>query len=67
MSELKYSDLHAHIAELDKQGLLLRVKRPINKDIPRCTRWCAGNFAVVFRRSAQRVPVRERHRQQGRK
>jgi 4-hydroxy-3-polyprenylbenzoate decarboxylase len=32
MSKLKYPDLHAHIAALDKQGLLFRVKRPINKD-----------------------------------
>jgi UbiD family decarboxylase len=32
MDNLKYSDLHAHIAALDKQGLLFRVKRPINKD-----------------------------------
>ena len=28
----KYSDLHAHIAALEKNGLLIRVKRPINKD-----------------------------------
>ena len=32
MANLKYADLHAHIAALEKQGLLLRVKRPINKD-----------------------------------
>jgi len=32
MSNLKYPDLHAHIAELERQGLLIRVKRPINKD-----------------------------------
>jgi UbiD family decarboxylase len=30
--EATYSDLHAHIAALDRQGLLLRVQRPINKD-----------------------------------
>jgi UbiD family decarboxylase len=29
---LKYSDLHTHLAALEKQGLLIRVKRPINKD-----------------------------------
>ena len=27
-----YPDLHAHIAELERQGLLIRVTRPINKD-----------------------------------
>ncbi|MGB6320593.1 MAG: UbiD family decarboxylase, partial [Xanthobacteraceae bacterium] len=27
-----YPDLHAHIAELERQGLLIRVQRPINKD-----------------------------------
>jgi 4-hydroxy-3-polyprenylbenzoate decarboxylase len=27
-----YPDLHAHIAALEQQGLLVRVKRPINKD-----------------------------------
>jgi UbiD family decarboxylase len=27
-----YSDLHAHIAALDREGLLVRVQRPINKD-----------------------------------
>jgi 4-hydroxy-3-polyprenylbenzoate decarboxylase len=32
MSDLKYSDLHTHLAALEKQGLLIRVKRPINKD-----------------------------------
>lgn len=32
MSNPKYADLHAHLAALEKQGLLLRVKRPINKD-----------------------------------
>lgn len=32
MDKLKYPDLHAHIAALEKQGLLFRVKRPINKD-----------------------------------
>jgi hypothetical protein len=32
MDKLQYSDLHAHIAELERQGLLFRVKRPINKD-----------------------------------
>jgi UbiD family decarboxylase len=32
MSNLKYPDLHAHIAELERQSLLIRVKRPINKD-----------------------------------
>src|SRR5215467_3403726 len=32
MNSLKYPDLHAHIAALQKQGLLFRVKRPINKD-----------------------------------
>ena len=32
MESPKYSDLHAHIAALEKSGLLVRVKRPINKD-----------------------------------
>jgi len=32
MNSLKYPDLHAHIAALEKQGLLFRVQRPINKD-----------------------------------
>jgi UbiD family decarboxylase len=32
MSDLKYTDLHTHLAALEKQGLLIRVKRPINKD-----------------------------------
>ena len=32
MEHRNYSDLHAHIAALEKNGLLLRVKRPINKD-----------------------------------
>ncbi len=32
MEHRTYSDLHAHIAALEKNGLLLRVKRPINKD-----------------------------------
>jgi UbiD family decarboxylase len=27
-----YPDLHAHIAALDEKGLLVRIKRPINKD-----------------------------------
>lgn len=32
-SELRgYRDLHEHLAELDKQGLLITVERPINKD-----------------------------------
>src|SRR6201996_5913544 len=32
MEHRTYSDLHADIAALEKNGLLLRVKRPINKD-----------------------------------
>jgi UbiD family decarboxylase len=32
MDRLKYPDLHAHIAALEREGLLIRVKRPINKD-----------------------------------
>ena len=32
MGNAGYPDLHAHIAELDRQGLLIRVQRPINKD-----------------------------------
>src|SRR3984957_5681512 len=32
MENLKYSDLHAHIAALEQKVLLFRVKRPINKD-----------------------------------
>src|ERR1700741_461406 len=32
MEHRTYSDLHAHIAALEKNGLLIRVKRPINKD-----------------------------------
>ncbi len=32
MRNASYPDLHAHIAELDRQGLLVRVRRPINKD-----------------------------------
>jgi 4-hydroxy-3-polyprenylbenzoate decarboxylase len=28
----KYPDLHAHIAALERNGLLFRVQRPINKD-----------------------------------
>jgi UbiD family decarboxylase len=32
MEELKYADLHAHIAALEQKGLLVRVQRPINKD-----------------------------------
>jgi len=27
-----YRDLHEHLAELDKQGLLVTIDRPINKD-----------------------------------
>ena len=32
MDNPAYPDLHAHIAALDKAGLLVRVQRPINKD-----------------------------------
>ena len=32
MDNLAYPDLHAHIAALERKGLLIRVKRPINKD-----------------------------------
>jgi len=32
MDNAGYPDLHAHIAELERQGLLIRVTRPINKD-----------------------------------
>ena len=32
MSEPGYKDLHAHIAELERQGLLLRIDREIDKD-----------------------------------
>jgi UbiD family decarboxylase len=32
MDKLNYPDLHAHIATLEKEGLLVRVQRPINKD-----------------------------------
>ena len=32
MDKIGYPDLHAHIAALEKNGLLVRVKRPINKD-----------------------------------
>ena len=32
MENSGYPDLHAHIAALEKAGLLIRVKRPINKD-----------------------------------
>lgn len=32
MKDLEYPDLHAHIAALEQRGLLIRVKRPINKD-----------------------------------
>ena len=32
MDKLNYPDLHAHIAALEKDGLLIRVQRPINKD-----------------------------------
>ena len=32
MDKLNYPDLHAHIAALEKEGLLVRVQRPINKD-----------------------------------
>ena len=32
MGNAGYPDLHAHIAELERQGLLIRVQRPINKD-----------------------------------
>ena len=32
MTVSDYPDLHAHIASLEQQGLLVRVKRPINKD-----------------------------------
>ena len=32
MTVSDYRDLHAHIAALEQQGLLVRVKRPINKD-----------------------------------
>ena len=32
MEKSGYPDLHAHIAALEKAGLLIRVKRPINKD-----------------------------------
>src|ERR1700739_3857189 len=32
MANAGYPDLHAHIAALERQGLLIRVTRPINKD-----------------------------------
>jgi 3-polyprenyl-4-hydroxybenzoate decarboxylase len=32
MENLKYPDLHAHLAALEQNGLLFRVQRPINKD-----------------------------------
>jgi len=32
MRNLGYPDLHAHIAALEQNGLLIRVQRPINKD-----------------------------------
>jgi UbiD family decarboxylase len=32
VKNLGYPDLHAHIAALEEKGLLVRVKRPINKD-----------------------------------
>lgn len=32
MTALKYADLHAHLAALEERGLLIRIKRPINKD-----------------------------------
>ncbi len=32
MENPKYPDLHAHIAALERNGLLFRVRRPINKD-----------------------------------
>src|SRR5215470_1209981 len=32
MENPKYPDLHAHIAALERNGLLFRVQRPINKD-----------------------------------
>ena len=32
MEHRTYRDLHAHIAALEQKGLLVRVKRPINKD-----------------------------------
>src|SRR5215471_14766180 len=32
MEHRTYRDLHAHIASLEQNGLLVRVKRPINKD-----------------------------------
>ncbi len=32
MANAGYPDLHAHIAALERQGLLIRVQRPINKD-----------------------------------
>ena len=32
MEHRTYSDLHAHITALEQNGLLFRVKRPINKD-----------------------------------
>jgi UbiD family decarboxylase len=32
MGNAGYPDLHAHIAALERQGLLIRVQRPINKD-----------------------------------
>ena len=32
MTTLRYADLHAHIKALEDRGLLIRVKRPINKD-----------------------------------
>ncbi len=32
MKDLAYPDLHAHIAALEQNGLLVRVQRPINKD-----------------------------------
>src|SRR5579872_6431563 len=32
MQNLGYPDLHAHIAALERQGHLVRVQRPINKD-----------------------------------
>jgi hypothetical protein len=48
MENPKYPDLHAHIAALERNGLLFRVQRPINKD-------SLGQWPDEFQAEAERA------------
>ena len=52
-----YPDLHDHIATLEKEGLLVRVDRPIDKDTGKVAAWLASG-ASAPRLCICRVTVR---------